>query len=483
LAGSWRIGSLVSMGHTAEALELFESVRNEPGGGGLWLTGVLGVRLMAQLRREEEAWQALFDGRRLIRASGSAMLEMFSYLEEAELNLRLNRDAEAAQVALAKVLKHPVGLTYSFVTEQARTLLGWTLLLQDENAEAARWLDAVVQSSRKADRVYCLADAAAYLAEARWRLGEEDLADESADVALEAARRQGSNHLLLQALSEFPAVLTRRLDAEPRSDGPWHGLARALSTPLSPGVAHRSSRYGASVSLSEFGRLAITVDGADVRPRIRKSYELLAYLASLPTPEASKEELLGALFDGRADGSTGAYLRQAVLKLRQALPDGKWLEASAGRVRVTADVVMTTESRHFEATLAEAAELRGQDRLAMLERALEIVDGGEYLPGVASAWAEHRRGCLARCALDARLDAAEAAYSCARYRDAQRLAEETLARDPFREAAWRLVMRLAHAIGDEHQVIVAYRNCERALRELGASPSAVTRELIAALRA
>jgi DNA-binding SARP family transcriptional activator/tetratricopeptide (TPR) repeat protein len=483
LAGSWRIGSLVSMGHTAEALELFESVRNEPGGGGLWLTGVLGVKLMAQLGREDEAWQSLFDGRRLIRASGSAMLEMFSYLEEAELNLKLNRDPETARAALAKVLKHHVGRTYSFVTEQAETLLGWALLLQDENAEAARCLTGVVRSSRKADRVYCLADAAVYLAEARWRLGEEELADESADIALEAARRQGSNHLLLQALSEFPAVLTRRLDAEPRGDGPWHGLARALSTPLSHAVVGHPSRHGAGLELREFGRLAISVDGEEVRPRIRKSYELLAYLAGLPTPEATKEELLGALFDGRADGSAGAYLRQAVLKLRQALPEGKWLEASAGRVRVTADVVITTEARRFEATLAEAAELRGQDRLTMLERALEIVDGGEYLPGVTSAWADHRRAYLARCALDARLDAAEAAYSCANYREAQRLAEETLARDPFREAAWRLVMRVAHAIGDEHQVIVAYRNCEQAMREIGESPSAVTRDLIVALRA
>jgi DNA-binding SARP family transcriptional activator len=331
--------------------------------------------------------------------------------------------------------------------------------------------------------VYCLAEAAVYLAEARWRLGEEDAADESADIALEAARRQGSNHLLLQALAEFPAVLTRRLDAEPRSDGPWHGLARARSTPLPQGPGSHRSRFGVSLELSEFGRLAISVDGDEVKPRIRKSYELLAYLASLPAPEAGKEELLGALFDGRADGSAGAYLRQAVLKLRQALPEGKWLEAGNGRVRVTEDVVMVTESRRFEATLAEAAELQAKDRLTMLGRALKIADGGEYLPGVASAWAEQRRVYLARCALDARLDAAEAAYRCASYREAQQLADETLARDPFREAAWRLLMRLAHAVGDEHQVIVAYRNCEQAMREIGATPSAATRELFAALRA
>lgn len=484
LAGSWRIGALVSMGHTAEAHDLFESVRHEPGSGGLWVSGVLGVSLLAQLGRKDEAWEALTEGRRQIRASGSAMLEMFSHLEEAELHLRLNHDPEAARLAVGKVLKHPVGRAYAFIAEQANTLLGWALLVQEQNAEAASCLAGVVQSSSRADRAYCLAEAAVYLAEACWRLGEEDQADQSAAVALDAARRQGSNHKLLEALSQFPAVLTRCLDAEPQGDGPWHGLARAMSTTsVSQGMARVSSRQVVSIELSEFGRLAITFDGEEVKPRIRKSYELLAYLASLSGPEATKEELLGALFDGRADGSASAYLRQAVLKLRQALPKEKWLEANAGRVRLTADVAVTTDSRRFEAILAEAVEFRGEDRLNMLERALTISDGGEYLPGVSSAWAEHRRSCLARAALEARLDAAEAAYGVARYREAQLLAEEVLVGDAFREAAWRLLMRLAHAVGDEHQVLVAYRNCEQAMREIGASPSAATRQLLAALRA
>ena len=46
--------------------------------------------------------------------------------------------------------------------------------------------------------------------------------------------------------------------------------------------------------------------------------------------------------------------------------------------------------------------------------------------------------------------------------------------DPYREAAWRLLMRLAHTLGDHDRVIAAYRSCERALAELGAEPSPTT---------
>ena len=54
--------------------------------------------------------------------------------------------------------------------------------------------------------------------------------------------------------------------------------------------------------------------------------------------------------------------------------------------------------------------------------------------------------------------------------------------DPYREAAWRLQMRLASAVGDEDRVIGAFRGCERALAELGARPAGATRHLLDALR-
>src|SRR2546423_5718307 len=99
--------------------------------------------------------------------------------------------------------------------------------------------------------------AAVYLSEAEWRGGNEEAADAAADLALEVAYAQGSNHILLQGLGDFPAVVSRKIDAELRTDSPWHELGRAL-------MAQRVAvpGYGEhTVLVCEFGEPAIVIDG------------------------------------------------------------------------------------------------------------------------------------------------------------------------------------------------------------------------------
>jgi DNA-binding SARP family transcriptional activator len=347
-----------------------------------------------------------------------------------------------------------------------------------EDERALERLRASVASMVEADRALLLPTAAVYLAEAEWRAGNEDAADRAADLALEAARRQDSNHLLLLSLADFPAVLSRRLDAEPAVDSPWHELGRAL---ILRGVAVEGP-IRTSVELREFGRREIIVDGEERRPRIAKTYELLAFLLTRPGCEADREELLDALFEGRADESARSYLRQAVRWLRHALPEESGPVVEEGRFRLGEDVRATSESTQFETMLAEGARLRGTDRLRAIREALEIADQGEYLPRIRSRWVEDRRHRLAELATDARHEAAALAFEAGRFDDAERMNREVLASDPLREAAWRLTMRIANALGDEDGVIRAYQACERALDEVGAEPGQTSRELLARLR-
>ena len=128
-----------------------------------------------------------------------------------------------------------------------------------------------------------------------------------------------------------------------------------------------------------------------MRPRIRKSYELLAYLAGCEGREADREELLGALFDGRSDDSTRSYLRQALHRLRQVLPDAAELAFEGSRLQLGDDVALVSEFARVEGLLAQAARLQGGERLGLLLQALESLDRGEYLAGVHSVWVDERR--------------------------------------------------------------------------------------------
>jgi DNA-binding SARP family transcriptional activator len=235
------------------------------------------------------------------------------------------------------------------------------------------------------------------------------------------------------------------------------------------------------VQLLEFGRLAIMLEGEERRPPIAKSYELLAYLLTRPHHRAERDELLDALFDARVDDSTRSYLRQAVHRLRSVLPpDGVISERAA--VGLSDDLAVVSESVELERGLAQAARLRGADRLAATLAALETVDQGPYLPGIDSRWVEERRQQLRELATDARYEAAGLAFSEGRLQHAERLTETVLEAEPFHEPAWRLAMRLACARGDNHDVLRSYQRCAQILAEVGAEPSATTRQLVDQLR-
>jgi DNA-binding SARP family transcriptional activator len=355
---------------------------------------------------------------------------------------------------------------------------GFALLLEGDDAGALGRLRRAVDAMLASDGHIELPTAAAYLAEAEWRAGDEEAADRAADLGLRAARAQGSNHLLLLALGDFPAVVSRRIDAEPSLDSPWHELGRAL---VAQGVAVRA-RAASTVRVCELGGLEILVDGERVQPALTKSAELLAYLVERGAGPLDRDELLGALFDGRDDNSTRAYLRQALHHLRQALPEGA-VVTERGSVGLGADVAVTSEAACLAAELAEAARLQGAERLDATLRALAARERGEYLPDVDAAWADARRDELSAVCLDARLAAAGVALELGRYAESRALGEEVVRADPFREAAWRLLMRIAIVHGDGDGAIAAYRRCQQALAEVGARPCPATHDLMRQLRA
>jgi DNA-binding SARP family transcriptional activator len=477
ISGSRRVVALRAIGRTEEALELYMQARAH-GRANLQYEAWAGPEILIDAGRRDEAREAIARGRRLARASGSVLYEIRAWVPEARLALRLERDPAAARAALDEAERHRAAHPHYSVYDEVDTWYGLALLLDGEDEAALARLRRAVERMVTGDRMLELPTAAVYLAEAEWRAGNDDAADAAADRALWAAGRLGSNHVLLQALADCPAVASRRIDAEPRADSAWHELGRALIaqsvTLQAPVPPH--------IELRELGATELRVDGRPVRLRIAKAYELLAYLMTRAGEKVERAELLGVLFDGRDDESTRAYLRQAVHQLRRGLPPDAGLVAEPGFVQLGDEMRAIGESTRFEAQITEAARLRGDDRLAGTLAALAILDRGEYLPGVRSEWAEERRRDLAELGTDARHEAAELAFAAGRHGDAQRLNDRVLDDDPYREGAWRLRMRIANALGDDDGVVRAYQACRRALSSLDTTPSVTTRELLQRLR-
>jgi DNA-binding SARP family transcriptional activator/tetratricopeptide (TPR) repeat protein len=436
-----------------------------------------GPELLIDLGHEELARDALLRGRRRIVSSGSFVFDVVSRLLAAKLELRMRRDCTTALTILQGIEATTRARDYAYLAEQIDMWVGLALLIADRNAEALDRLGSAVASMRAADRLLELATAAVYLSEAHWRAGDELAADASAETALEAARRQGSRHLLLKALDDFPGVLARAIDGESEVDGPWHETgrseatwARATRQPLEP-----------VLRLRDLGIPALLVGGEERKTRVAKSYALLAYLTHVGG-SATRGELLDQLFDCRDDDSTRAYLRQAAHGLRQLLPQGVELLREADTFVLNGTASIETDTMLLQARLASASALVGASRLDATRRVVEEHAGAVYLKGVDCAWVNGRRAELDSTLADARVDTAVAALETNHFPLAASILTGVLEDDPLREQAWRLLMRAAAAQGLEDRVIETYRRCESALGTVGLRPSPSTRLLVDGLR-
>jgi DNA-binding SARP family transcriptional activator len=469
-----RIGALRATGHTAEALQQYKTAGRGGFFGGI-VNSIVGPDVLLDAGRVEEARAALARGGDFIQANGSPILTGLHQIVAAKLALRGDHDAGAATTLLERVDPAASG---SLVRELAQTWRGLAALIQDDQDTALSSLRAAVASMQASHRILELPTAAVYLGEAEWRAGDQDAADRAADIALDAASQQGSNHVLLQALADFPAVVARRIDAEAHADSPWHGIGRALAAQGVP----VPTQIPTAIELVEFGGTAIILDGDEVRPILAKCYELLGFLAARNGAPASRDELLNALFDARDDESARSYLRKTIIGIRRLLPPDMLSASADGRVALSPDIVLASESVRLEQELAAAARLQRSELVTATEHALAPLQRGEYFPGIRSAWVDDRRQHLAELATTARAAAADAAYAADQYPNAESLAEAVLAADPLREATWRTLMRIHSAVGDYDGVIITFAQCEKALSAAGIAPAPSTRNLVNQLR-
>ncbi|MFF7677612.1 BTAD domain-containing putative transcriptional regulator [Actinacidiphila glaucinigra] len=471
----WTVAALRATGRISRAGEMYASLGEGP--RPVWLTAIDDVELMADLGRHEEAWAALGAGRQAVAATGSRVYEILSLLLEAKMALRLDGDVARATRALTEAARHG-SARYAFTGELAGTWHGLQLLLAGRDGEAAHRLAVTVAAMTTGNRLLELPTAAVYLSEAMWRAGDAEAADAAADLALGVASARGGRHLLLQALDDVPAVAVRRADAEPSHSSPWHELVAALSS----GRVALSAPASPRLILEEFGVVRLCADGREVRPRLAKSTELLAFLLHRPAATARRALLLESLFPGRSDAAGRSYLRQAVYRLREVLPEGVALLQEDDVHRLTPHASAAGSSGTFGRLLAEAGRQDGEHRFNTLLEALRTAGRGPYFEGVSTPWLDARREELAAAFTQAQVDAGAVALRLGRIRETRELAAAALARDPYREQAWRLALAGAEAAGDDGELIELYRGYLRAMADLGVRPSQDMRRLVERLR-
>ncbi len=257
----------------------------------------------------------------------------------------------------------------------------------------------------------------------------------------------------------------------------------------------------ARLSLSVLGPFQISFDQQPVTGfESNKVRALLAYLVVEADRPHSRDALIGLLWPDRPEPAARSNLSQALANLRKAIGDAtthpSFLHITRDTIQINSDSDYELDVASFQALLTMCKE-HSHRRLETcrscaqrLRQAVELYRGDFleqfYVPAgeAFEEWALIQRERLHRKALDALYILAEHHDRRSEYDRMRHYATRQLELDPWREEAYRQLMRALALSGQRSAALAQYEACCRVLaQELGAEPSQETVSLQAKIKA
>ncbi len=221
------------------------------------------------------------------------------------------------------------------------------------------------------------------------------------------------------------------------------------------------------------GKLVVVIDGERVEDRLpgRQGRVLFAFLVVHRNRILTRTQLVDALWPEGQDGGLApllSKLRRVVplSEYRVMLPSSVWVDIEAA-----AEAVHRAESAIAQGNFYDAW---GPAQVAM------FVAGRPFLPGADLSWVSDVRRMLEDLHLRAMETYARAGLGIGgtELPAAVRIGRALIAREPYRESGYRLLMEALAREGNKAEALRIYENLRRRLRnDLGVAPSAQSQEL------
>ena len=241
----------------------------------------------------------------------------------------------------------------------------------------------------------------------------------------------------------------------------------------------------AMIQLTMLGSFQVTRGGTPITHfRSDKVRALLAYLTVEAHRPHARASLCGLFWPDQPDVAALHNLSQTVLRLREALgaTDIPFLHVTRGTIQWNHD-------SDYWLDVAEFTRMAASANIEDLERAV-VLYNGEFLAGFTLSgctafeeWLLLTREHLAHQALTTLTTLADTQLAAGRYDSAEHYARRQVAIDPWREPAYRQLMRALVGRGDRAGALATYIRCRQALSDgLDTEPDAETQALYHAIR-
>ena len=233
------------------------------------------------------------------------------------------------------------------------------------------------------------------------------------------------------------------------------------------------------LQLSFLGEFSVDLNGRRVtRFRSAKNQGLLVYLACQSETPISRETLAAVFWPDETEKAARHNLRQALYRLRGLF--GEQQDTIAPFLLVTRQAVQFNPEADFVLDVTEFTTAVDHNELIQASACY----AGDLLPGFPceseafEAWLRQKREYLHELALEVWLQLAEDSLRSGDYGAVIRLAQRQLMLDPWREQAFRQLMKAYALMGERGKAVLQYDRCREILWvELGVQPAMETSQL------
>lgn len=285
----------------------------------------------------------------------------------------------------------------------------------------------------------------------------------------------------------LPRLLAAALERERRRRRPSRvARPRAIEEEKAPGLA--PTVYVLGLLGSPVARQRDEEGERDLDWRLRRSFQVLAFLASSPNLQAAREELIEAVWPTEGERTIERNFHPTLSHLRRALEGGhKGKDRPApllfrnGVYRLNPEVTWEIDALELGRLMEEGKDLAGQGELAVAaetwQRAWRLYRG-PFLQGYYEGWVTSRRETYQRLYLELLRSLGDLYVRLERSEEALDAYRAALLEDQLQERIHVAVMRLYAQQGRRDLVRRQYDNfCRVFLEELGVAPeSQTTRE-------
>lgn len=285
----------------------------------------------------------------------------------------------------------------------------------------------------------------------------------------------------------MPRLLAAYLDRERRR----RGVGRSRPAPASPervpepaaappdAPAPRSAVYSLGLLGAPFARRRDADGERDLDCRLRRSFQVLAYLGSAPGLEAEREELIEAVWPTEGEHTIDRNFHPTLSHLRRALEAGRKDEVQpllfrGGVYRLNPEIGWEVDAVELKALVEKGKKLSLRGDLAAAADAWRrawTLYRGPFLQGHYEAWVTERRESYQRQHLEMLRELGDVYLRLQRPDDAMDAYRSILVEDPLQERIHLALMQVYADQGRRDMVRRQYdRLCTLLLEELGVEP-------------